>query len=99
LMEHLDLMDLLDHLEPRASPDTRVHPVWLVFLEREVFLALLEIREAEEILVFPVLKDLLVKWENVVPRVLQDLLVHLEKLAALEILVKPDLLERWELLV
>jgi hypothetical protein len=98
-MEHLDLMDLLDHLEPRASLDTRVHPVWLVFLEREVFLVLLEIREAEEILVFPVLKDLLVKWENVVPRVLQDLLVHLEKLAALEILVKPDLLERWELLV
>lgn len=98
-MELLDLMDLQDHLEPRASPDTRVHLVWLVFLVREVFLALLEIREAEEILVYQVLKDLLVKWENVVLRVLQDLLVHLEKLAALEILVKPDLLERWELLV
>jgi len=98
-MELLDLMGLQDHLEPRASPDTRDHLVWLVFLVREVFLALLEIREAEEILVYQVLKDLLVKWENVVLRVLQDLLVHLEKLAALEILVKPDLLERWELLV
>lgn len=71
----------------------------MVFLEREVFLALLEIREAEEILVFLVLKVLLVKWVNADLRVLQDPQVHLEKLAALEILAKLDLLERWELLV
>lgn len=71
----------------------------MVFLEREVFLALLEIREAEEILVFLVLKVLLVKWVNADPRVLQDPQVHLEKLVALEILAKLDLLERWELLV
>ena len=71
----------------------------MVFLEKEVFLALLEIREAEEILVVLVLKDLLVKWVNVDPRALQDPQVHLVKLAALEILAKLDLLERWELLV